>query len=143
MGLGLHGFFRGLETASSGLAAERLRMDVIASNIANADVTRGGPGGGPYRRRLVVFEPVMDRALGEMPRGVRVGGVVDDQTPFQVVYRPGHPDADSAGYVRMPNVEVPMEMVDLLTAARGYEADLNALKSLREMIVQTLGIGKG
>ncbi|MBI1849919.1 MAG: flagellar basal body rod protein FlgC [Planctomycetes bacterium] len=140
--MGMNGFFSGLEVSASGLSAERLRMDVIAANIANAGVTRGGPGGGPYRRRLVVFEPVMDQALRDVPRGVRVGGIVEDRSPFQVVYKPGHPDADPAGYVRMPNVEVPMEMVDLMTAARGYEADLAAMRSLKEMIVQTLSIGR-
>jgi flagellar basal-body rod protein FlgC len=141
--MGLDGFLRALDVSASGMSAERLRMDVIAANIANAQVTRGGRDGGPYRRRVVVFEPILDGAIGrEMPRGVRIAGVSEDPSPFQMVYRPGHPDADAAGYVRMPNVDVPFEMVDLLAATRAYEADLAAIRSLREMIVQTLGIGR-
>jgi flagellar basal-body rod protein FlgC len=102
--MGFDSFFNTIDVSSSGLKAEQQRMNVIAQNIANAHVTRG-EGGEPYRRQEVVFETVLNRGTGPIG-GVRVRGVVDDRSPFIEVRDPGHPDADSEGIVRMPNVKL-------------------------------------
>ncbi len=130
------GLFRALEISSSGLRAERTRMDVIASNIANANRT-GKPGIGPYRRREVFLESVpFDRVLA----GVKVSGVAEDPTPFESVHRPGHPDADADGRLLLPNVNVAFELVDMILATRTYEANLSASKAFREMAENALNI---
>lgn len=139
--------FRHFQISASGLHAERTRMQVIAKNIANAQVTRMADGSGPYRRKEVVFAHVMGRALGlegraDVPGGVRVEGVVEADDEGPLVYRPGHPDADENGNVRMPNVDVSGQMVDLLMASRAYEANLNSIRAFQEMMRQTLGIGR-
>ena len=127
---------------SSALSAERLRMEVIGNNISNANSTRSLEGG-PYRRREVVFAAAFDQALthGESDhglRGVDVVGVKQDPTDLPRVYNPGHPDADAEGFVMMPNVSLPKEMVDLISANRGYEANLKVLRSYRDMVQQSL-----
>jgi len=127
--------FRPLSVSASGLYAERRRLDIIAQNIANAQTTRT-PDGGPYRRQMVVFETELEKAAraGEPDvAGVRVSGVEDDRAPFERIYRPGHPDADDQGYVLMPNVSLPMEMVDLISAQRGYDANLRAARAYKQM----------
>ncbi|RME74837.1 MAG: flagellar basal body rod protein FlgC [Planctomycetota bacterium] len=139
--MNVHGLFRTLAASASGMRAERTRMDVISQNIANAEVTKG-PDGEPYRRREVVFESVLDNALADSGAGVEVAGIETDPTPFPRVFRPGHPDADADGYVRMPNVSLPMEMVDLIAASRAYEANLAAMRSYRDMVQQGLQIGR-
>jgi flagellar basal-body rod protein FlgC len=127
--------------SASGMSAERMRMEVIANNIANAMATRG-PSGGPYRRQDVVFEAVLRDATYDSPTaslgGVRVAGVEDDQSELPRVHDPGHPDADADGYVSMPNVFLPIEMVNLMTASRAYEANLKVLQTLRQQLEQTL-----
>lgn len=124
--------------SASGLSAERLRMEVVANNIANAFSTRG-PGGGPFRRQDVVFAAVLndfvDTGLGG---GVQVVGVVDDLSEMPRVHNPGHPDADGDGFVVMPNVFIPIEMVNLITANRAYEANLKVLQAFRQQIDQAL-----
>ncbi len=140
----LSGIFRALGVSGTGLRAERMRMDVIAENIANAGVTRTRDGG-PYRRKEVVFETVLDREAGKdgVAGGVRVAGVVPDTgSPFPEVVRRGHPDADAEGRLRLPNVSVAHEMVDLLTAARAYEANLQAGRMFRDMIREALNLGR-
>lgn len=139
--MSLQQIFQIADISASGMAAERLRMEVTAQNIANANTTRS-PQGGPYQRQQVVFATVVDEALqGEQPfTGVQVSGVERTDTPFPMVYRPGHPDADENGLVRMPNVQLPEEMVDLMTASRSYEANLRVMRSLREMVEQTLSL---
>ena len=130
---------------ASGMAAERLRMEVIANNIANANTTRGVDGN-PYRRQEVVFASVLDSATGDSSTGlggVRVDGVRPDQSDMPRVYRPGHPDADAEGYVTMPNVHLATEMVDLITASRGYEANLKVLRSFRDMVQNALSLLRG
>jgi flagellar basal-body rod protein FlgC len=133
--------------SASGMAAERLRMEVIANNVANAMTTRG-PSGGAYRRQDVIFEAVLQDQInngdrpGSMFGGVRVAGVEDDMTELPRVQDPGHPDADSEGWVTMPNVSLPIEMVNLMTATRAYEANLKVLQTLRQMRQQSLSLLK-
>jgi flagellar basal-body rod protein FlgC len=138
--------FGGLEISASALTAERLRMDVVAENLANAQTTRGADGQ-PYRRKEVVLQEragsfgatlsaAMDR--GTQGAGVEVAGIVEDQTPLKRVYDPGHPDADADGYVAMPNVDTVTEMVDLIGAQRAYEANVTAMQAAKSMFSRTL-----
>jgi flagellar basal-body rod protein FlgC len=120
------------------MSAERLRMDVIAENLANADTTRG-PNGGPYRRKEVVLQTA-GGSFADTLSGVEASGIVEDQSPLKHVYDPGHPDADKQGYVTLPNVEPVTEMVDLITASRGYEANVQALQASKSMFTRTLDI---
>jgi flagellar basal-body rod protein FlgC len=144
------GLFGALETSASGLTAERVRMDVVAENLANAQTTRT-PDGGPYRRKIVLLQEVQGSASGfaaelrgalgsSSSRGgqVEVAAVAEDQTPDRLVYDPGHPDADARGYVRMPNVNSVTEMVDLITASRSYEANVTAMQTAKHMFSKTL-----
>jgi len=132
--------------SASGLRAQRLRMDVIAANLANAQSTRT-PSGGPYRRHEVVFEAspaggTFDDALNASSPGVRVSRIVEDQNPPQLVFQPGHPDADARGYVAMPNVNVVTEMVDMMSATRAYEANVAALNATKRLLEAALEIGR-
>ena len=139
----MDGILSHTDVSASGLTAERLRMEVIANNIANANTTRGEDGG-PYRRHEVVFATAYEDALG-ISRGGKGGGVraevvqtSGDDMPR--AYKPGHPDADEQGYVTMPNVSLANEMVDLITANRSYEAHLRVLRSFRDMAQQALSL---
>ena len=128
--------------SASGMSAERMRMEVIANNIANAMSTRSASGG-PYRRQEILFESVLnEHSPGPHSNpnlgGVRVVGVADDPSELPTIYDPGHPDADDRGYVTMPNVQLPIEMVNLMTASRAYEANLKVLQTLRQQLEQTL-----
>lgn len=134
--------------SASGLRAQRLRMDVIAANLANAQSTRT-PEGGPYRRRDVVLESIpqgerFDDFLGGAAPGaaVKVARVVADSRPPQVVFDPGHPDADGKGYVALPNVNVVAEMVDLMAATRAYEANVAAVNATKRVLEAALAIGE-
>lgn len=128
--------FGAMDISASALTAERLRLDVIAENLANANTTRT-PEGGPYRRKVVLFAP---RGFGG---GVRAVGIAADPAPFRLRYDPGHPDADpKTGYVALPNVDVVKEMVDLITATRAYEANIAALGAARAMFQRALDIGR-
>ena len=143
--------FGGLEISASGLTAERLRMDVTAENLANAQTTRGA-NGQPYRRKEVVLQETpgsfgasLSAAMGGgnsgSTGGVQVAGVVQDTaTPLKRVYDPGHPDADAQGYVSMPNVDTVTEMVDLISAQRAYEANVTAMQSAKQMFTRTLDL---
>ena len=135
---GLFGIFG---ITGSGMAAERTRMDVIASNLANADTTRTA-NGQPYRRKEVVLEaaPATGTSFSDQLAGVQVAGIVDDTSPGKKVYDPGHPDADANGYVTLPNVNPVTEMVDLITASRGYEANVQAMNAAKQMFVRTLDL---
>ena len=135
-----------LNASASALDAQRARMEVATSNIANADSTRG-PDGKPYRRRDVVLAPqATDSFADAMGRadavGVKVNGIVEDQTPFRTRYEPSHPDADAQGFVSMPNVDVPEEMVNMLGAARAYQANLTAIGLIRDTVQRALDLGK-
>ncbi len=136
--------FRVLDIAGSGLAAERKRLEVIAANLANANTVKSQDGG-PYRRREVVFESVMDGSVGDSERlpTVKVKGVVKDMSDLRRVYDPGHPEHDKDGYVSYPNVDPMFEMVDLMQAMRSYEASLRAVRAFRTMVDAALRIGRG
>ncbi len=123
-----------IDISSSGLAAERMRMEVIANNVANANTTMG-PNGQPFRRQEVVFKTAIEDSRSA---GVSVVGVQADDSELPKIYKPGHPHADSKGFVTMPNVVVSNEMVDLMVASRAYEANLNAIKTYQEMANSTL-----
>jgi len=136
----------GIEAASGGLQAQRTRLDVIAQNIANAQTTRGA-NGQPYARQVVSFESTLIKQLGESAaspalRGVQVSAVSSDPRQGPVVHNPSHPDADAQGFVHMPNVNMAMEMVDLISATRAYEANLSVVKAGRDMAAKTLDIGR-
>ncbi|MBT2657829.1 flagellar basal body rod protein FlgC [Bacillus sp. ISL-18] len=145
--------FDSLNISASALTAQRLRMDVTSSNIANAQTTRGTFVDGkwePYRRKMVVMEPreKFNQILqGELQKqstlqGVRVTGIVEDQTPFKTVYDPSNPDADADGNVKMPNVDLSKEMVDLLAASRSYEANVTAFNTGKSMMLKALELGQ-
>ena len=135
-----------ISASASALNAQRARMEVAVSNLANAESTHG-PDGQPYRRRDVVLSasPIdsFDSAMGRADAvGVKVSAVIEDTQPFRRRYEPAHPDADKDGYVQMPNVDVPEEMVDMLGAARAYQANLTAISVIRETIQKALELGR-
>jgi flagellar basal-body rod protein FlgC len=136
--------------SASGLRAQRLRLEVIAANLANAQSTRT-PEGGPYRRRDVVlrsmpggevFDDLLPGGTAPSP-GVEVTRVVTDQRPPRMVFDPGHPDANSQGYVAMPNIDVVTEMVDMMAASRAYEANVTAINASKRVLEAALNIGRG
>ena len=126
------GLFDALDVSGSGLSAERLRMDVTAQNLANAQT----PG---YRRKTVVVQESFDQSLGKA-MGVKATGIAEDQTPNRQVYDPGNPAADARGYVSMPSVNSVTEMVDLISASRGYEANVTAMQTAKTMFTKTLDV---
>jgi flagellar basal-body rod protein FlgC len=143
--------FGGMEISATALTAQRLRMNVTAENLANAQSTKGADGQ-PYRRKEVVLQSVgqggfgaeLNRAIGSSsgvaPGGVQVAAVTEDQTAGKLLYDPSHPDADAQGYVRMPNVDTVTEMVDLIDAQRAYEANVTAMSASKQMFAKTLEI---
>jgi flagellar basal-body rod protein FlgC len=133
------GLISTLRASASGLSAERLRMDLIADNLANANTTRT-PDGQPYRRKVAIFEPITPTP--RMPGGVRVAQIAQDASPPRMVYDPSHPDADPNGYVTYPNVDIVHEMVDMITASRAYEANIQAFNAAKDMFLRTLDIGR-
>jgi flagellar basal-body rod protein FlgC len=141
--------FTAMEVSASGMAAERVRMNALASNLANARTTRT-PEGGPYKRLDPMFEAVpIERRLAEVQRGntppgvymVEVPYIRQDQTAPQLIYDPQHPDADARGFVQLPNVNVVEEMVNLITASRSYEAGVTVMQTLKGMAQTALSIG--
>lgn len=138
-------FLRSLEISGSGLVAQRKRMDVIASNLANIETTRT-EGGGPYRRKMVVMgtkpSENFDQVLDAHMEGVQIEGVVEDKSPFTLVHDPSHPDADENGNLLKPNVDLIVEMTNMLMARRVFEANLSAIKSTRQMAIKALEIGR-
>ena len=144
-------FFSSLDTSASALTAQRLRMDVISQNMANVDTTRT-ENGGPYQRKVVLFQEIGSKAsfaqyLGkamdsDVGKGVRVTKIVNDETPGSRIYDPTHPDADEDGYVTNSNVNVVEEMVNMISANRSYEANITAINTTKAMIAKTLEIGK-
>ncbi|MBI5599112.1 MAG: flagellar basal body rod protein FlgC [Deltaproteobacteria bacterium] len=134
------GILSGFDVSASAMEAQRIRLNTISSNLANANTTRGLQGG-PYRRRDVVFESALAVGDGGLVP-VRVAGVIEDPRPFKTVYEPGHPDADPNGYVELPNVNAVEEMVNMLSAIRAYEANATAFNSSKEMMMKALEIGR-
>ena len=128
--------FKTMDISASGLNAEWVRMRVIANNLANAETTETAEGG-PFRRRQVIFRAIMDGLSG-----VQVAGIVPSGDPPRMVYEPGHPDADDNGYVAMPNVKVPLEMIDMMTATRAYEANLAAIRNFKQICERTINLLK-
>jgi flagellar basal-body rod protein FlgC len=125
--------------AGSGLQVQKLRLNVAATNIANADVTRTAEGG-PYRAKDVVIRAVPLSDKEPFLKKVEVAAIVDDPAPFKEVYDPGHPDADKRGIVKYPNVDIITEMVELLSAGRAYEANLTVLSTTKSMALRTLDL---
>lgn len=150
------GIFNSLNATASALTAQRLRMDVISSNMANVDTTHAKIENGewqPYRRKMVVTEEnnssfssflngAMRNGNSSVGGGVKVTKIVEDETPFKLVYEPTHPDADEFGYVRLPNVDPLKEMVDLMSATRSYEANVTVFNASKGMLMKALEIGK-
>jgi flagellar basal-body rod protein FlgC len=128
--------FLPMKVSATALDAQKVRLNVIASNIANASSTQT-PEGGPYRRKDVIFKTYM---YDQNAAGVEVPQIVDDQSPFRSVFDPSHPDADKNGYVSYPNINVLTEMVNLMTAQRAYEANLTMISSYKDMYMRTLDI---
>jgi flagellar basal-body rod protein FlgC len=145
------GYFSSLDIGASALTAQSLRIDTISQNIANANTTRA-ENGEPFRRKLVLFEErkgegsdgTVDGALkmGSPGNGVRVTRIMEDKSPLKKVYEPGHPDADQDGYVNYPNVDTVVEMVNLISATRAYEASVTAMNSAKSIAMKALEIGK-
>ncbi|WP_093071874.1 flagellar basal body rod protein FlgC [Salisediminibacterium halotolerans] len=148
--------FDGMNATASALTSQRLRMDVVSSNMSNADSTRGRMVDGewePYRRKMTTLQPNssdssfsdhLNRASsGGATEGVKVGSIVEDQSPFRQEYNPEHPDADEDGYVELPNVDPLKEMIDLMSASRSYEANVTTFDAHKNMMMKALEIGRG
>ena len=146
------GMFDMMDISASGMTAQRLRLDVISNNIANANTTRTNEGG-PYQRERVIFQENNKKQFREYlsnsryfsnskPAGVKVVSIEKDTSPFKILYDPTHPDADADGYVRLPNVNIVTEMVDMISALRSYEANATAINSAKSILSKALEIGK-
>lgn len=147
-------FFNSIDISASGLTAQRLRMDLISQNLANAETTKT-ENGKPYRRKVAVFkekqyQPSFSQYLTQESKarlyrnnsgGVRVTKIIEDKSPLRKVYKPAHPDADEKGYVNMPNVNIMQEMVNMISATRSYEANVMAINSSKNMAIRALEIG--
>ncbi len=142
--------FNAINVSATALTAEKTRIDVISKNMANANTTRA-TGGMPYRREMVLFKEkkptsfsnyLSDASKKYLNEGVSVNGIVEDTTPFKLVYDPGHPDANEDGYVQMPNVEMVKEMVDMIDAYRAYEANVTAINTSKTLLTKALDIGR-
>lgn len=144
--------FKAIDVSATGLTAERLRMDIISKNIANANTTRTSSGT-PYRRQVPIFKESstnlsfqqhLDAAKNGIVggNGVEVTAVKEDKSPFKKVYDPGHPDADKDGYVQMPNVDIVAEMINMISSTRAYEANVTCINSAKSMAMKALEIGR-
>jgi len=148
--------FQSMGITSSALTSQRLRMDVISSNMANVDTTRGKLVDGqwqPYTRKMVAMQPkessfssIFNSSLqntgNNKMNGVKVSNIVEDESPYRLVYDPEHPDANEEGYVQMPNVDPLKEMVDLMSATRSYEANVTVFNASKSMYIKALELGK-
>lgn len=143
-------FLKSMDISGSALTAQRLRMDVIAENIANAEVTRTA-NGQPYRRKVTLMgerekhpfsQYLSDSAQAATGNGVKITKIMEDTSPMKMVYDPSHPDADINGYVQMPNVDTVREMIDMMSATRSYEANITALNSFKNMAMKSLEISR-
>lgn len=148
--------FNALHISASALTAQRLRMDVTSSNIANAQTTRATMNEAgeyePYRRKMVTLQPnyrsfksFLHNAKdvqSSKGSGVKIASIVEDEQPFKVAFNPTHPDADEAGYVQLPNIDPLKEMVDLMSTTRSYEANITSFNASKNMLMKTLEIGR-
>ena len=139
-------FMVSFEISVSGLIAQRKRLDIIAANLANIETTRTEKGG-PYRRKMVVMstkQPALDfgNILSFEVKGVQIDDIVEDESPFKTVFNPAHPDANSEGYLLMPNVDLIVESTNMLMARRAFEANIAAIKAVRQMALKALEIGR-
>ena len=145
--------FASMAVSASALSAEKMRIDTISQNVANINTTRT-PEGGPYQRRRVVFSEMLQESQlnrfvrlpsrgGNNGAGVQVSAVIRDEAPARIVHDPSHPDADEDGYVAMPNIDVVNEMVDLITASRAYETNVQVLNVTKTLAMKALEIGRG
>jgi flagellar basal-body rod protein FlgC len=132
------GMFDALNVSASGMTATQLWMDVVSSNLANADSTKAA-NGQPYRRKEIELSQASP-SFGEVLGGVQVDGIVDDPSPLRQVYDPGNPEANKQGYVTMPNVNPVTEMVDLISASRGYESNVTAMNAAKQMFSKTFDV---
>lgn len=139
-----------MEISASGLSAQRKRMEIISSNLANIETTRTKEGG-PYRRKDVVFSSTpleksfssqLNERLGEHAQKVVVSKIVEDQTDPKLVFNPGHPDANEKGYVAMPNINLMTEMVNLINASRSFEANVQAINASKSMALRAIDLGR-
>lgn len=142
--------FNSINVSASALTAEKTRIDIIAKNMANVNTTRS-TGGMPYRRQMPVFQENKEKSFSNYlskysnkvnGEGVKISKIVEDNSPFKLVYEPGHPDADENGYVKMPNVDIVKEMVDLISAQRSYDANITAMNASKSMLMKALEIGR-
>jgi flagellar basal-body rod protein FlgC len=135
----------GLQSSASALQAERVRLEVVAQNIANANTTKTADGT-PYQRRVVKFETILQEKIGSnseaVPQMLKAAQIVKDHRPPEQIFQPGHPDADSAGMVSYPRINIHEEMADMIAASRSYEANLAVIKNARTLTLQTLSIGR-
>lgn len=138
-----------LKISASGLSAQRTRLNILSSNLANANSTQSADGSGPYKRKDPIFTEVslgtFDKKLDAASKkltGVQVTDVVEDDRAGPRVYDPSHPQADKEGFVQMPNVNVVTELTDIMATSRSYEANLSAMKAAKEMINAALAIGR-
>ena len=139
-------FMVSFEISVSGLIAQRKRLDIIAANLANIETTRTEKGG-PYRRKMVVMstkQPALDfgNILSFEVKGVQIDDIVEDESPFKRVFNPAHPDANSEGYLLKPNVDLIVESTNMLMARRAFEANIAAIKAVRQMALKALEIGR-
>ena len=143
-------FFNALHVSSSGLTAQRLRMNVISSNLANVNSTRTKEGG-PYIRKDIIFKAIpsnytfnqiLEKQITNGIKDVKVVGIVNDNREPILKYNPGHPDADENGYVKIPNINIVEEMVNMISATRSYEAGVTAINATKNMALKALEIGK-
>ena len=132
--------FKGLEVAQTGLSVQKYRMDIISSNLANIDAV--DENGNPYRRKIPVFEQILDAQNGIPLSKVAIKEVIEDQSPFKLKYDPSNPLADKNGYVKLPNIDPMREMVDMISAMRTYEANLTAFNTHKDMLLKSLEIIK-
>ncbi len=131
--------FTGMRISASGLAAEKLRLNIVSNNIANADTTRS-ENGGPYIRKIGVFEENFDKEKGML--GIKIVEIKEDPSLLPRVYDPTHPDADENGYVTKPNVNILNEMADLIAISRSYEANIDSINAQKDLLSKTLEIGR-
>ncbi len=140
-------FLNAFNISGSALTAQRMRMDVISENLANAQTTRTADGS-PYRRQVTVisekpsFSSYLNSAMGSVGGGAMVSSIEEDPSDFKLEYDPDNPDADADGYVRYPNVNETTELIDMMAATRAYEANVTALNAMKSMMLKALEIGK-